>query len=597
MKFGRSASKSTAVGRFSVQSFKDTLPRIVFYLRPHIKTILIGLIGLAVGSGINLLFPYVIREALNGNLGINIEQQLGSFTLALIALFAVQASFFCIRHFCFQVVGLRVVTEIRRILFDSMLKQDIAFFDRSRVGDLLSRISSDTELLQRALTINVSVGIRYFIQVIGGTLLLFYISPKLTIVILGVIPLLVLASLFWSRRLRFLSRTMQAQLGDATVIAEEAISSIRTVRIFSAESRESDRFTDAANRALETGTRRTLVAAVFSSSMVFLLHSAIAVVIWYGGSLVLSSNLTLGDFTGFLLYVILVAVSFGFLTSTWVEFVQALGATERILEIIDEEPRITSSQYPAELPKKHNTILRFSEVNFSYPSRAQTPVLRNVTFSIAPEETVALVGPSGAGKSTIAALLMRFYDPQSGAIYYKDSPLPSIPLKELRTEISMVPQQPQVFSVSLMENIRYSKPDASDAQVLEAAERACLGSFFDSLPDGYNTLVGDKGIQLSGGERQRIAIARTLLCDPRLLVLDEATSALDSANEQLVQSALINLMRERSSLVIAHRLSTVQHADKVLVLREGQIEQVGTHTELMQTPGLYQTLVQHQLLN
>ncbi|MCL4132853.1 UNVERIFIED_CONTAM: hypothetical protein GTU68_010383 [Idotea baltica] len=565
-------------------------------LGEHLGTIALGLIGLLFGSGINLLFPYLIQLGINGELGISLIENLGFFTASLIALFALQACFFCIRHFCFQVVGLRVVTKVRKTLFSALLKQDVSFFDTARVGDLLSRISSDTEILQRALTINISVGIRYLIQVIGGLALLLYISAKLTLVILAIIPLLMLASLFWSKRLRALSREVQAELGEASVVAEEAISSIRTVRIFSAQLRESERFASVANAALKTGTQRTMVAATFSSSMVFLLHTAIALVIWFGSSLVLTEQLSIGDFTGFLLYVVLVAVSFGFLVSTWVEFVSAAGATERIFDILDMEPKIVSAVDCKELTDSTANIVEFSEVSFSYATRLAAPILNNLSFSIAQGETIALVGPSGAGKSTIASLILRFYDPQSGVISFMGQPLDSVNLNDLRQKIAIVPQQPQVFSISLLENIRYSRPEASEQEARKAAEDACLGEFIDGLPEGFHTLVGDKGIQLSGGERQRIAIARALLVDPKLLILDEATSALDSNNEQLVQKALMTLMKDRSALIIAHRLSTIQHTDRVLVLKDGMIEQIGTHQELMLAPGLYQSLVQHQLL-
>ncbi len=571
-------------------------PRVVALARPHGGTLIIGFLALLLGSGINLLFPYLIRGVLNGDQGYTLEQHLGLVTIVLVALFAIQSVFFYVRHYCFWAVGYRVVTDLRAKLFNSTLEQDIEFFDSSRVGDLLSRLGSDTELVQRALTINISVALRYFIQVLGGIALMLVISAKLTALIVMLIPLVIIGSMFWGKKLRVLSRKMQTELGEASVIAEESVTSVRTVRIFAGELHEIKRYGQAIQTALSTGLSRTSLAAMFSSSMVFVMHSAIALVVWYGGHLVQSGELSVGDLTGFLLYCVIVAVSFGFLANTWVEFMQAVGASERIFEIVDQKARIVSPEHPKPLPAAREAALTFSRVSFAYPSRPEADVLKGVDLCINPGKTVALVGPSGAGKSTIASLIPRFYDPTSGEICYGGVPLKDLSLSELRNEISVVAQQPQVFSCSIGDNIRYGRVDASQEEVVSAAEAANIHSFIQALPKGYDTLVGDKGIQLSGGERQRLAIARALLKNPSFLILDEATSALDSENEQLVQQALERLMENRSCLVIAHRLSTVQHADLVHVLKEGQICQTGTHQDLLAQPGLYQRLVQHQLL-
>ncbi len=578
-------------------AMRAVAPRVLGFAKPHIKMLTLGFIALMLGTGVNLLFPYLVRAALNQEFGFVLSRDLGLIAAVLISLFAVQAVFFYLRHFCFQVVGYRIVAEVRQLLFASILDQDISFFDRSRVGDILSRLSSDTEQVQRALTINISVALRYLLQVLGGTILMCVISVKLTLVILLLIPLLVFGSIFWGRKLRRLSKQMQQEIGEATVVAEEAISAVRTVRMFAGDTYENTKFAKTIHTALKTGEARARLAAMFSSSMVFLMHSAIAIVVWYGGSLVLNGALTIGDLTGFLLYCVIVAVSFGFLASTWVEFLQAVGASERIFEIVDSRCQVVSPATPTPLPKGAAGSIEFSNISFAYPSREEAPVLNAISFSIQAGETVAVVGPSGAGKSTIAALISRFYDPQNGEIRYKNIPLPELSLDDLRSQISIVPQQPQVFSVSVGENIQYGRLGASPEEVKEAARAANIHDFIMSLPDGYNTLVGDKGVQLSGGERQRVAIARALIKDPQFLILDEATSSLDSTNEKLVQEAIDRLMHQRTALVIAHRLSTVQHADKVLVLNEGRISQEGTHQQLMNDRGLYQQLVQHQLLN
>ena len=561
----------------------------------------LGLIALTFGSGINLVFPYIIRSILNQEYGLSLSSHLLPMTLGLIALFALQAVFFYYRHLFFQMAGYRVVAKLRNDLYAAIVKQDIAFFDASRVGDLLSRLSADTQLVQRAVTINVSVGLRYILQVVGGVAMMLYISWKLSVLILLLIPLIVGASYFWGKRLGALSKLMQGELARANVVAEESIGAIRTVRIFGGERDERARYAEANAAALHYGAARTRVAALFSSSMVFLQHSGIALSIWYGGELVLRGTLSIGDLTGFLLYCVVVAVSFGFLVGAWEEFMQAVGASERIFEILDSPPVVVTPTAPIAIPAREaiaadTPCVEFRHVTFAYPSRAELPVLSDISFTIPDGKSVALVGPSGGGKSTVAALISRFYDPQQGSILYRGVPLPDLALEDLRNEMSAVPQQPQVFSVSIRENIAYGRPSASSDDVVAAAKAAHIFDFAQSLPQGLDTLVGDRGVQLSGGERQRIAIARAILKDPKILILDEATSSLDSENEQLVQNALAALMRGRTSLVIAHRLSTVQHADLVLVLKGGAIIQRGTHHDLMREEGLYRSFVAHQLI-
>lgn len=591
-----SSASSESEDENRLQTLRKMAPRVLAFTLPHWKTLALGFIALLLGTAVNLLFPYLIRAAINQDFGFVLSRDLGKISMLLIGLFAVQAVFFYLRHYCFQIVGYRVVTEIRKLLFASTLQQDIAFFDRSRVGDLLSRLSSDTEQMQRALTINISVALRYLIQVIGGTALMCFISLRLTMVILVLVPLLVFGSSYWGRRLRRLSKRMQKELGESSVIAEEAISAVRTVRSFTGDRHEAGRYDDSVDIVLDTGTARARLAAAFSSSMVFFMHSAIALVVWYGGAMVLKSELSVGDLTGFLLYCVIVAISFGFLTSTWVEFLQAVGASERIFDIVDSQPQLVSPLNPQKLSTEGAGSVCFEDVSFSYPSRAEKAVLHEISFEIAAGQTVAVVGPSGAGKSTIASLICRFYDPSTGVVRYRDIPLQQLAVDDLRGQISVVSQTPQVFSTTIGENIQYGRLTASQDDVIEAAKAANIHDFIMSLPHDYQTLVGDKGVQLSGGERQRVAIARAILKDPCFLVLDEATSSLDSHNEKLVQDALKRLMHNRSALVIAHRLSTVQHADQVLVLNEGEICQQGTHQELMSQPGLYKTLVDHQLL-
>ncbi|MCC6953111.1 MAG: ATP-binding cassette domain-containing protein [Deltaproteobacteria bacterium] len=576
---------------------KALAPRLLKLALPHKRDLGIGLAALLVASGINLLFPYLIRQALNGELGLNLMNDLGRFSLLLIALFLVQACMFYVRHLSFATAGYKVVADLRETLYRAMMSQDVAFFDRSRVGDLMSRLSNDTQLMQNAVTVNVSVAIRFLLQVVGGIALMIWISGKLTLVILATLPIVMFGGRYWGKRLAAASRRMQAELGEAAVVAEESLGAVRIVRMYAGEKHETSRYRAAIQRALESGITRTGIAAVFSSSMVFVIHASIAVVLWYGGSLVLAQELTLADLTAFILYGVIVAASLGFLLSAFDEFLHALGASERIFEVIDSRPTIAAPVNPSSIHAEREPHVSFQGVSFSYPSRPDVEVLHDITFDVARGKTIAIVGPSGAGKTSIASLIPRFYDPQHGSIDYCGVDLRQLDPEQLRNEISFVTQDNLVFSVSIEENIRYGKPDADDAEIRHAAQLAQLSTFVEGLPEKYRTLVGDRGVQLSGGERQRLAIARAILKNPKLLILDEATSALDSENESLVRAAMQELMRGRTTIVIAHRLSSVQTADTVLVLKSGRIVQRGTHEQLIAVEGLYKTLVEFQVLN
>ena len=582
--------------RGDISSLKKNGPRIIAAIKPYSAVLALGFVALIGASGINLLFPYLLKEILNESFGISLHYDINKIVLALIGLFALQSVLFFIRHYCFQLVGYSYVCDLRKKLFRSTLFQDVEFFDTSKTGDLLSRLSSDTEVVQRSVTSNVSVAIRYIIQVLGGIGLMLYISPSLTLLVIMLIPIIVVGSAFWGMRLRKLSHLMQERFGQASAAAEEAVSGIRTVKLFGALDYETDNYNKSIDSALEAGKKRARVAASFSSTMVFLVHASIAGVIWFGARQLLNQTLSAGDLTAFLLYCVIVAVSFGFLSSVWEEFMHAVGAAERIFAIIDQKPEIRPPQAPEPVPDVVAASVEFKNVSFSYPSRPDVLVLDNVTLNIEAGQTIALVGPSGAGKSTIASLIPRFYDPKEGDVLYSGVSIKKFDAEDLRKSISMVSQDPHIFSVSIKENILYGRPDATKDEVISAAKAAYIHEFVLTLPDAYDTLVGERGITLSGGQKQRLAIARALLRNPKLLILDEATSSLDSENEHLVQQALERLIHGRTSLVIAHRLSTVKHADVVVVLKDGKLHQIGTHQSLVNEPGLYQTLVEHQLI-
>ncbi len=592
----RTQSDDSIPRKQKLQSAKKVAPRLVRLANPYRPTLLMGLAALGLGCGLNLFFPYFFQQVLNGTLGLSFSADAGTIALIIVVLLGLQAPIFYVRHYCFTVVGYRVVADLRRQLFNNLLAQDVAFFDSARTGDLLSRISSDAQLVQNAVAVNMSVAVRYTLQVIGGTVLMFRISPRLGVLIILLVPVLMIAGKIWGKKLRTYSKKMQTDLADATVMAEEALSAATTVKIFAGTNFEQTRFSAAIGRVLQSGESRAHIAALFSSSMVFLLYSSIACMFFYGAYLVTEHKLTTGDLTAFILYGIIVAVSFGFLINVFDEFMHAVGASERIFSLLDSPPTLTSPPAPRTIPTETDGEVQFHNVSFFYPTRPDVQVLHDVSFNIGVGRHVALVGPSGAGKSTVAALIPRFYDPTDGEITYAGQPVKELDVEALRGKISIVSQDPQLFSVSIGENIRYGNLSANREQIIRAARAAHIHEFIESLPDNYDTLVGARGVQLSGGQRQRIAIARALLKNAKFLILDEAMSALDSENEQLIQDALRTLMVGKTTLVIAHRLSTVQHADEVLVMRDGYIAQRGKHDELMDEPGLYRTLVEHQML-
>lgn len=572
------------------------LRRLVALVRPHLGTFVVAMLGLAIGSGINLLFPEIVRRLIDGPYTTFFSEHRFAVGGGLILLFALQGTGFYLRSYYFGVIGQRVVATLRRELFESVLLQEVSFFDERRTGDLVSRLHADTQLIQDAVSLRLSILIRYALQVVVGIALMVWLSPRLTLAIVLFVPLLVFFSIFLGRKLRRLSRAQQSELGRATDVAEETFAAIRVVKAFARESFENTRYDTVNANVLALGVQRTGVSAFFSSFVSFLMNTCIVLVLLYGLSIVGSGALSSGDLTAFLLYGVIVAVSFAFIASTWAEIMQTAGAAERIFEILDlTAPRPLPTAAAPRLVAWRGDV-EFDRVSFAYPTRPSVSVLNGVTFRLAPGESTALVGPSGSGKSTIVSLLLGFYPTSHGQIRCGGHDIDRLSLEELRRRIAIVPQEPQLFATTIADNLRYGKETATLDELREACAQANILEFIESLPDRFATPVGERGVQLSAGQKQRLVIARAMLKDPTLLILDEATSALDSENEYLVQKALTSLLENRTALIIAHRLSTIKNCDHLLVMEQGRIVQSGTHETLSRGPGLYSQLVARQEL-
>jgi ATP-binding cassette subfamily B protein len=570
------------------------LRRLLQLARPERKRLIVGSFFLAVGSAMSLLYPKAAGNIIDAAVAGQNRDLIDRAALQMVIIALVQSIAVSLRYINFTIAGESVVTALREKLYRSVLSQEIAFFDERRTGELTNRLASDTSVLQSAVSSNISMGLRFATSIIGGIAFLLYTSPVLTALMLTVVPAVAVGGMLYGRYIRKLSRQVQDALAQSNEVAEESISGIRTVRSFAAEESEMARYGKAVQHSFSLARLRARAGASFMSAASFAAFGAAALVFWYGGRLVYAHALKPGELTQFLVYTLIVAMAFAGLTDLWADFMKALGSAERVFEILDRPPLIAPAG--GLMPAQPRGRVQFESVHFAYPARPGVPVLQGIDLSLAEGEVVALVGPSGAGKSTIAALLARFYDPTAGRILLDGKDLRELDPQWLRRQIGTVSQEPTLFGSSIADNIRYGRPDATLVQVEDAARAANAHDFVSRFPGGYDTLVGERGVQLSGGQKQRVAIARAVLKDPRLLVLDEATSALDAESEKLVQDALEKLMRGRTTLIIAHRLSTVLGADRVLVLDGGRVVQAGSHSALMDQGGLYRRLVERQFV-
>jgi ATP-binding cassette subfamily B protein len=564
------------------------------YLRPYRGRTILALLSLLVAAGTVLAFGACLRALIDRGFAQGRPDILNYALASLLAVAVVLAIASGARFYLVSWLGERVVGDLRRDLFDHVVRLGPAWFEIKRSGDVMSRISADAQLIEQVIGSSASVALRNTLMCLGGVVMLVVTNPKLALWTLAVVPLTVVPIIVFGRQVKALSRESQARMGEMVSEGAETLDGVRTVQAFAQEDRAARRFGEATERAFVAATRRVSRRAIMTTLVIFIVFSAVGFLLWMGGHDVLTGRISAGDLSAFVFYAVLVASSGGAISETIGDLQRASGAAERLAELRAEAPSIAEPAHPRPLPRPVKGAVSFEEVSFRYPTRTDALALDRFDLAIVPGETVAIVGPSGAGKTTAFNLLLRFYDPEKGTIRLDGIDIRDLALGDLRRSLAVVPQDPTLFSTSVTENIRYGRPDASDAEVRAAADAASALGFIEALPHGFATDLGARGVRLSGGQRQRIAIARALLCDPAVLLLDEATSALDAESELAVQQALDRIMRNRTTLVIAHRLATVQKANRIVVLDQGRVVDVGTHAELVRRGGLYARLAELQ---
>ncbi|MDR3395576.1 MAG: ABC transporter transmembrane domain-containing protein [Parasulfuritortus sp.] len=594
-----SDSQSSPLRPRSLSALKGLWP----FLRPYRARIVLAFILLCLGSATILLVPLAFRDLIDfgfghraqagtgllGNLSLN-----GHF-MALFGLAVFWAMSIAARYYTVQWVGERTTADLRSAIYTRVLSQSPQFFETLQTGEVLSRLTGDTTLIQTVVGSSISMGLRSLFQFIGGMIMLAVTSPYLFSLNLGLMVLLTLPILAIGRKVKKLSRESQDRIADASALAGEILNAMPTVQAYTQERQEAGRFTERTELSFVTAIKRTRVRAVLTALIITAVMGTIIFVLWIGARQVADGIMTGGQLASFVIYAALVAGGVGTMSEVWGDVMRAAGATERLLELLHTESAIREAPMPeAPVQPKHATI-RFEHVTFNYPSRPQTRALDDISLDIAPGESVALVGPSGAGKTSLFQLLLRYFDVTDGSIRINGQDIRQLSLHDLRKGIAIVPQDPVIFSANALENIRYGRATASDDEVLQAARAALVDEFIDRLPEGYQTFLGERGTRLSGGQRQRIAIARAILKGAPLLLLDEATSALDAESEILVQKGLNAAMEGRTTLVIAHRLATVQKVDRIIVMDQGRIVETGTPEDLRNQGGLYARLAALQL--
>ncbi len=559
------------------------LKRLWGFMSPYSGKLAAAGTALVVTSLATLSIGVGLKFLIDRGLTANDERFLTLGFLALMGIILVIAAGTYFRFFYISWVGERVVADVRRAVYDQVIKQSPGFYEVTKTGEILSRLTTDTTLLQTVVGSSLSIALRNMLSVIGGMVMMIVTNIALTGLILLVVPAVVVPIIWYGRKVRKLSRESQDRIADVGSYSEETLNAIRTVQAFVHEEHDRTKFAAEVEGAFAVAMKRILARGMLGSIVILLVFGAIAVVLWAGGRGVITGTITAGDLSAFIFYAVTVAGGVGSLSEVLGDLQRAAGASERLVELLDTEPAIRPPANPKPMPLPHRGEVEFDNVVFHYPSRPDTAALTGLSLKVATGEHVALVGPSGAGKSTVFQLLLRFYDPKSGAVRIDGVDLRDTDPRDARRQIGLVPQDPVIFGTNALENIRYGRPDASDDEVRAAAEAAQAMEFIARMPDGMKTFLGEKGVRLSGGQKQRIAIARAILKNPSLLLLDEATSALDAENERLVQVALEQLIGGRTTMVIAHRLATVVKADRIAVIDNGQLVGSGRHDQLLTT--------------
>lgn len=571
----------------------DQFRRLFRFVRPYQKRLIIALVAVVFGSLLGLAGPYSLQYLVDAVFSQADTALLNRITVVLIVIFATQSVFYFIRSFSLSYIGERVMADLRIQLFEHLQKLSLGFYNERRTGELVSRLTNDVSTVRSVVTSDLSTALSQVLTFIGALILIIITDWRLTLFMFALVPLVMLFAILFGRRLRKLSSSVQDQLADATTILEESLGGIRVVQSFTREPFEIGRFRASIESAFSLAMRRVRISALFGPIVSFLGFAAVVAIFWFGGHEVLRGNLTAGQLFMFLVLTLTIAGSIGQFSGLWTGLQEALGATHRLFEILDTNPDIKDEPGSTPIPDIKGNI-KFENVSFAYGDNPESPILKDVSIEVCPGELLALVGPSGAGKTTLVNLIPRFFDPTSGSVSIDDRNLTGIELKSLRRQIGIVPQETILFGGTVRENILYGRLEASEDEMIAAAQSANAHEFILQLTKGYDTIVGERGVKLSGGQRQRIAIARAILKDPRILLLDEATSSLDSESEGLVQEALDHLMKGRTSIVIAHRLSTVQNANRIVVLDEGRLVEFGSHQDLMELDGLYARLYRMQ---